>query len=109
LAAVVEAAAVVAAVVAAEVEGAVPVWGAEAVAAAVPRQPEPVPAVAERSPEGPWGVPPWLRSPVLIAPEPGLPVGAHRAAAGPQSGAPSGPAARSFSAVAEAEVVAEVE
>ena len=92
---------------AAEVEGAGPVWGAEAVVAAVPRQLEPVPAGAGQSRRVPWAARPSPRSPVLIAREPGLPVGARRAGVVPQSGAPSGPAARSFSAVAGAVVAAE--
>ena len=89
---------------------AVPAWGVEAEVVAVLPQRERVPVVvAGQSPEGPWAARPWPRSPVPIAPGPALRAEARRAEVAPQSGAPSGPAVRSFSAAAVGAGVAEVE
>ena len=95
--------------VGAGVERAVPAWGVEAEVVAVLPQLERVPVVAGQSLEGPWAARPWPRSPVPIARGPALRAEARRAEVAPQSGAPSGPVVRSFSAAAVGAGVAEVE
>ena len=94
---------------AAQAEGVVPAWGAEAEVVAAPRQPERELVVVGQSPEVPWVARPSRQSPVRTAREPEPRVGERRAAAAPQSAGLSGPAARSFSVVAVAVAVAVVE